>query len=47
MIAITVGLAADDDVAGYVAPRSNVIIFSTAKLKSRTAPSSRPPPVAT
>lgn len=32
MIAITVGLSADDDVAGYVEPQSKVIIFDTATL---------------
>jgi pilus assembly protein CpaB len=32
-IAITVGIADDADVAGYVAPRSQVIIFVTAPLK--------------
>lgn len=33
LIAITVALGADADVAGYIAPRSNVIIFVTAGLK--------------
>jgi pilus assembly protein CpaB len=32
LIAITIGLSADNDVAGYVSPGAKVIIFDTAKL---------------
>jgi pilus assembly protein CpaB len=34
MVAVTVSLGSDQDVAGYVAPRSQVVIFVTSKLKT-------------